>query len=203
MTAQLDQSASTADQTFDLTHPVTGELVGTFPVHTAEDVARRGRQGARGAAVVGRPRLRRPHASACSAGSRGSPSTATRSASSATARPASRAATCSSSWSPSSRTCAGPPPTPSGCSSERRVAPGLAMVNFDARLSYQPLGVAGVIAPWNFPIYTVLLRARLRAGRRQRRRRQAERVQHGDRRLRGRVVLQGQPGRAARASSAG
>ena len=37
----------------------------------------------------------------------------------------------------------------------RRVAPGIAMANFDARLEYLPLGVAGVIAPWNFPVYTV------------------------------------------------
>jgi succinate-semialdehyde dehydrogenase / glutarate-semialdehyde dehydrogenase len=30
------------------------------------------------------------------------------------------------------------------------------MMNFDARLEYLPLGVAGVIAPWNFPLYTPL-----------------------------------------------
>jgi acyl-CoA reductase-like NAD-dependent aldehyde dehydrogenase len=39
---------------------------------------------------------------------------------------------------------------------ERRIAPGMAMVNFDARVAYEPLGVAGIIAPWNAPIYTVL-----------------------------------------------
>jgi aldehyde dehydrogenase (NAD+) len=39
---------------------------------------------------------------------------------------------------------------------ERRIAPGVAMLNFDARVAYEPLGVVGVIAPWNAPVYTVL-----------------------------------------------
>ena len=38
----------------------------------------------------------------------------------------------------------------------RRVAPGIAMPNFDARLSYHPLGVIGVITPWNAPVYLTL-----------------------------------------------
>lgn len=38
---------------------------------------------------------------------------------------------------------------------ERRIAPGIATLNFDARVSYDPLGVVGVIAPWNAPVYTV------------------------------------------------
>lgn len=41
----------------------------------------------------------------------------------------------------------------------RRVAPGLAMANFDARLSYQPYGVIGVITPWNAPVYLTLTSA--------------------------------------------
>ena len=52
-----------------------------------------------------------------------------------------------------------------GCCGERRVAPGLAMMNFDARVGYEPLGVIGVITPWNAPVYTALLRHGLRAGR--------------------------------------
>lgn len=39
---------------------------------------------------------------------------------------------------------------------EKRVAPGMALFNFSAKVSYPPLGVVGVIAPWNVPIYTVL-----------------------------------------------
>ena len=38
----------------------------------------------------------------------------------------------------------------------RAVAPGMAMVNFQAHVSHEPLGVVGVITPWNVPIYTVL-----------------------------------------------
>ncbi len=78
----------------------------------------------------------------------------------------------------------------------RRVKSGLAMINFDSRVEYLPLGVVGVIAPWNAPLYTVFCGLGLRAGRGQRRRRQAERVRHRDRRLRRRVVLPGQPGHA-------
>jgi succinate-semialdehyde dehydrogenase / glutarate-semialdehyde dehydrogenase len=37
---------------------------------------------------------------------------------------------------------------------KRRVAPGLGLFNFSAAVSYHPLGVIGVIAPWNVPIYT-------------------------------------------------
>ena len=49
---------------------------------------------------------------------------------------------------------------------ERRVAPGIAMMNFDARLSYRPLGVIGVITPWNAPVYLTLsgMAAALAAG---------------------------------------
>jgi acyl-CoA reductase-like NAD-dependent aldehyde dehydrogenase len=36
----------------------------------------------------------------------------------------------------------------------RRVASGLAMINQTAYLEYQPLGVVGVIGPWNYPVFT-------------------------------------------------
>ena len=41
MTAQLSSETSAGSQTFDLTHPVTGALIGTYPVHTAADIAER------------------------------------------------------------------------------------------------------------------------------------------------------------------
>jgi aldehyde dehydrogenase (NAD+) len=37
---------------------------------------------------------------------------------------------------------------------ERTVAPGIALLNFQARVSYEPLGVIGIITPWNAPVYT-------------------------------------------------
>ncbi|MFJ9366144.1 aldehyde dehydrogenase family protein [Nocardia sp. NPDC101769] len=36
----------------------------------------------------------------------------------------------------------------------KKVAPGAFMANFAAHLEYRPLGVVGVIGPWNYPIYT-------------------------------------------------
>ena len=36
----------------------------------------------------------------------------------------------------------------------RRVPSGLAMINQAASLEYQPLGVVGVIGPWNYPVFT-------------------------------------------------
>ena len=36
----------------------------------------------------------------------------------------------------------------------RRVPSGLAMINQAATVEYQPLGVVGVIGPWNYPVFT-------------------------------------------------
>jgi acyl-CoA reductase-like NAD-dependent aldehyde dehydrogenase len=36
----------------------------------------------------------------------------------------------------------------------RRVSPGLLMANHSATLEYTPLGVIGVIGPWNYPVFT-------------------------------------------------
>lgn len=38
----------------------------------------------------------------------------------------------------------------------RSVAPGMALANYQASVSHEPLGVVGIITPWNVPIYTVL-----------------------------------------------
>ena len=36
----------------------------------------------------------------------------------------------------------------------KKIAPGALMSNFSARLEQRPLGVVGVIGPWNYPVYT-------------------------------------------------
>jgi acyl-CoA reductase-like NAD-dependent aldehyde dehydrogenase len=36
----------------------------------------------------------------------------------------------------------------------KKVFPGATMANFSATIEYRPLGVVGVIGPWNYPIYT-------------------------------------------------
>ncbi|MDT0202994.1 aldehyde dehydrogenase family protein [Nocardioides sp. AE5] len=36
----------------------------------------------------------------------------------------------------------------------RRMSPGLLMANQAAQLEYRPLGVVGVIGPWNYPVFT-------------------------------------------------
>jgi len=36
----------------------------------------------------------------------------------------------------------------------RRVAAGIAMINQAATVEYQPVGVVGVIGPWNYPVFT-------------------------------------------------
>ncbi|MGW4738824.1 aldehyde dehydrogenase family protein [Nocardia xishanensis] len=36
----------------------------------------------------------------------------------------------------------------------KKVSPGVLMSNFAARLEQRPLGVIGVIGPWNYPVYT-------------------------------------------------
>ncbi|MEV6338412.1 aldehyde dehydrogenase family protein [Nocardia vinacea] len=38
--------------------------------------------------------------------------------------------------------------------SPKKVFPGALMANFSARLEQRPLGVIGVIGPWNYPVYT-------------------------------------------------
>jgi len=153
--SDVDQTSTRVEQRFDVVNPATHEVVGDYPVHTAEDVARVVAQ-ARAAqpwwdqlGFEGRkPYLRRwlkwlalhcdevyeiGHAE--------------------TARPRADvqfelfAGLEDARWAAAHarRVLRG-----------RRVAPGIAMPNFDARLAYRPLGVIGVITPWNAPVYLTL-----------------------------------------------
>ena len=149
MTARLDSVAST----FDVRNPATGERVGSYPVHTADDIALRlakGRQAQTwwaGLGFDGRKKrlhrwvrwLARDCDSLYDIGFRetGKPRPDVQFELLAGLEDIRWAAT------HAKRVLA-----------EKRVAPGLAMLNFDARVSYAPLGVVGVITPWNAPVYT-------------------------------------------------
>ncbi|HEX4189904.1 MAG TPA: aldehyde dehydrogenase family protein [Marmoricola sp.] len=145
----------TAASTFTVTNPATSEEVGSFPVHTAEDIAER-LVSARSAQVwwegLGfaerKRRLNRWIAliaqqsdELCDLGFR------------ETGRPRGDvqfeliAGLEDLRWAAAHAARVLKP---------RRVAPGMALFNFSAKVSYPPLGVVGVIAPWNVPIYTVL-----------------------------------------------
>jgi succinate-semialdehyde dehydrogenase/glutarate-semialdehyde dehydrogenase len=166
----MDQMAAPAEQatrsgTFDVVNPATRETVGSYPVHSAQDVARavaQAREAQRWWAALGfdgrKPYLQRwlrwlaLHCDEVyEIGHR------------ETARPTADvqfelfAGLEDVRWAAAHarRVLRG-----------RRVAPGIAMMNFDARLSYHPLGVIGAIIPWNAPVYLTLsgMAAALAAG---------------------------------------
>ncbi len=153
MTAQLTPNATEGVQTFDLTHPATGAHIGTYPVHTAEDIAERVENG-RAAQTwweqlgfAGRKqRMNRwlawlaQHADEmCELGYQETGKTR------GDVQFELIASLEDIRWAAAHAR---------RVLHERRVAPGIAMVNFEARVAYRPLGVVGVIAPWNFPLYT-------------------------------------------------
>lgn len=156
VTAQLTPAATdSADETFEVRSPATGEVVGSFPVHDAEHVtstvtaARAAQQWWAGLGFDGRKKrmhrwvrwLARHCDELYELGFRegGKPK--------ADVQFELLAGLEDIRWAAShAKRVLG----------EKRIAPGLAMLNFDARVTYEPLGVAGVIAPWNAPVYTVL-----------------------------------------------
>jgi succinate-semialdehyde dehydrogenase / glutarate-semialdehyde dehydrogenase len=168
---QMDQTAApagpatTGSGRFDVRNPATGELTGSYPVHTAADVAMavaQAREAQRWWEALGfagrQPYLRRwlrwlaRHCDEVyEIGHR------------ETARPRADvqfelyAGLEDVRWAAAHA---------QRVLRSRRVAPGIAMVNFDARLSYHPLGVVGVITPWNAPVYLTLsgMAAALAAG---------------------------------------
>ena len=82
----------------------------------------------------------------------------------------------------------------------RRVRSGLIALNQASCVEYAPLGVIGVIGPWNYPVFTPMGSHRLRARRGQRGGVQAERAHPRGRRLAGQLVRRGRA-RAAGAAA--
>lgn len=152
MTAALQKVASDRES-FEVRNPATGESVGTFPVHTAEDIADRiakGREAQSWWAAQGfAGRKKRMHA---------------------WVRWLAR--DCDTLYDIGFRETGKPKPDvqfellagledlrwsathAKRVLGEKRVAPGIALANFAARVSYEPLGVIGIITPWNAPVYT-------------------------------------------------
>src|SRR5829696_727109 len=152
MSLAEEMDAATAE-TFESKNPATGAVVGTFPVHDAEAVAatvKRARDAAEHWRELGfdgrRKRLaawrgylaRRMHELADLVHrENGKPH--------ADALLEITLAVDHLAWAGGhARRTLGP----------RRVNPGLLAANHAASLEYQPLGVVGVIGPWNYPVFT-------------------------------------------------
>jgi acyl-CoA reductase-like NAD-dependent aldehyde dehydrogenase len=146
-------AAHTQRDTFDSLHPATGEAVGTYPVHTASDVDAAVARAREGSAWWGalEPSARRRFLEQWKG------ILARRSSQLAdvvhreTGKPHSDAmlelvlAIDHVAWAAKNASkVLGP----------RRVSPGLMMANHSATLEYAPLGVIGVIGPWNYPVFT-------------------------------------------------
>jgi succinate-semialdehyde dehydrogenase / glutarate-semialdehyde dehydrogenase len=152
MTTQLTPVASERES-FEVRNPATGESVGSYPVHTAEDVAERvakGREAQKWWAAQGfAGRKKRMHQ---------------------WVRWLAR--DCDTLYDIGFRETGKPKPDvqfellagledlrwsathAKRVLAERKVAPGIALLNFQARVAYEPLGVIGIITPWNAPVYT-------------------------------------------------
>ena len=104
--------------------------------------------------MVARPGLRRAQGVPAAVAQRADPPPAPAGRPGRTARAASRTATRCSRPAWRSTTSRGPPSTPTRCSVAHKVGSGLLMSNQAAYVEYQPLGVVGVIGPWNYPVFT-------------------------------------------------
>jgi aldehyde dehydrogenase (NAD+) len=152
MTLQDTQLPTTAD-TFDSLNPITGDVVGTHPVHTAEDVE----------AAVARAREAAAWWSALSYDERARHLTTWKGVVTRrlaqladvmhqeTGKPHGDAmleaalAIDHLSWAAGHA---------EKVLKRRRVPSGLLMANQAASVEYRPLGVVGVIGPWNYPVFT-------------------------------------------------
>jgi succinate-semialdehyde dehydrogenase/glutarate-semialdehyde dehydrogenase len=154
LTAQLTPEAKVERTTFELRNPANGEVVGNYPVHTGVDIAEKLAQARvaqlwwEGLGFAGRRKrmlrwtsyLAKRVDEICELCNR------------ETAKPKGDglfellAGLEELKWAANNA---------ERVLKERKVKPGLAMLNFDARVEYLPLGVVGIITPWNAPLYTV------------------------------------------------
>jgi aldehyde dehydrogenase (NAD+) len=155
LTAQLTKETASGQQsTFDLLNPATGEVVGTYPIHTAEDIAaklaqaREAQKWWAGLGFDGRKKRMLRWTSYLAKRVDEITDLCHRE----TAKPRGDglfellAGLEELKWAALNA---------ERVLKERKVKPGLAMMNFDARVEYLPLGVIGIITPWNAPLYTV------------------------------------------------
>jgi aldehyde dehydrogenase (NAD+) len=154
VTAQLTTQAAAEQKSFDLLNPATGEVVGTYPVHTAADIAeklaaaREAQVWWAGLGFDGRKKRMLRWTSYLAKHVDEITDLCKRE----TAKPRGDGLFELLAGMEELKWAAG---NAERVLKERKVKPGLAMLNFDARVEYLPLGVIGVITPWNAPLYTV------------------------------------------------
>lgn len=144
-----------ADATVELSSrdPRSGRVLGTYPVHSADDVAQalgRAREAAEVWGALGPAGRRRRLTGWCAALARTSEALAAV-VSAETGKPLDDARLEVSLVIDHVRWAARNAEKVLG---RRRVAPGLLMANQRAWVAHQPLGVVGVIGPWNYPAFT-------------------------------------------------
>ncbi|MDQ1738396.1 MAG: hypothetical protein QOE53_48 [Pseudonocardiales bacterium] len=151
--AEGTEPGSEGRQTFDSVRPDTGEVLATFDVHTAEEVAaavERGRSAATWWAELGEAG-RRARLTAWRVQLVRRADELARLISAENGKPVDDAvvevtiAIAHLAW--AARNAA-------KVLRRRRVNPGLLAVNHSASLEYLPFGVVGVIGPWNYPVHT-------------------------------------------------
>jgi aldehyde dehydrogenase (NAD+) len=151
--ASPELGGATGRQTFDSLNPATGEVIGSFGVDTAEDVAAavaRARTAATWWAELGEPG-RRARLNAWRVQLVRRTDELARLISAENGKPVDDAvvevtiAIAHLAWAARNA---------GRVLRRRRVNPGLLAVNHSATLEYLPFGVVGVIGPWNYPVHT-------------------------------------------------